>query len=527
MLPTVSANPTRDEPPSLDTRPRAETVIVEDLVDYARKGRIRVPRFQRKLKWLPEDSRLLFDSIYRGYPIGTLLFWQTKGTAGSLTFGPLRIEADARSDAWWVVDGQQRITSLLRVLAGDDTDTFALWFDLDAERFVGPGARKKEPARFLPLTQVLDSERLLAWVDRAGLSPARKKSAFKLNKRVREYTVPAYVVETDDEEVLRGIFQRTNASGKTLSESDVFDALNGARSRDEPADFKAVAKSLERLGFGALDEAILLRALLAIHGYDAVGGKLPTLEDPPAAYARTGRAMEAAIVFMMKHAGIPRVELLPYAQPLVALAKLYSRHAEPAARSLDLLARWVWRGAWTGLHSGDTVSTRAVLDAIDDDEDASVQRLLNTIPPSPQPAKGPLRPFNFRTARTKLEVLALLSLKPRHLLSSAVLQPVISPNGVLRVIDSGNPLARTIAARLIHPRITKPLVALARAESSVRVSHAVSAKAAVALHDGKFAEFLRIRADTINDVVHGFLVAHAKWDESDRPPIRSLRVADD
>jgi len=38
------------------------------------RGHVRVPSFQRGLRWEASDVQDLFDSIYRGYPIGSLLF---------------------------------------------------------------------------------------------------------------------------------------------------------------------------------------------------------------------------------------------------------------------------------------------------------------------------------------------------------------------------------------------------------------------------------------------------------------------
>lgn len=59
--------------PVLRYRPEARTESVEDLVSRFARGLIRVPSFQRALKWESREVLDLFDSIYRGYPIGSLL----------------------------------------------------------------------------------------------------------------------------------------------------------------------------------------------------------------------------------------------------------------------------------------------------------------------------------------------------------------------------------------------------------------------------------------------------------------------
>ena len=92
----------------LDTRPTATTLDVEQLTKWAWDGRIRIPHFQRPLRWQRDDVIKFFDSIVRGYPVGSLLLWHRPASAETLQLGALRIDAPQLPDALWVVDGQQR-----------------------------------------------------------------------------------------------------------------------------------------------------------------------------------------------------------------------------------------------------------------------------------------------------------------------------------------------------------------------------------------------------------------------------------
>ena len=86
---------------------------IEELLALVREGKVRVPRFQRPLRWTGKDVERLFDSIYKGYPVGTLLFWVREAEAEHVRLGPVTIDAPAQQEANWVVDGQQRLTSLV------------------------------------------------------------------------------------------------------------------------------------------------------------------------------------------------------------------------------------------------------------------------------------------------------------------------------------------------------------------------------------------------------------------------------
>lgn len=76
-----------------------------------------MPDFQRPLRWRADDVVKLFDSLHRGYPIGSLLFWKRPADAeANYRIGGALLPVPANPDAWWIVDGQQRVTALAAAL---------------------------------------------------------------------------------------------------------------------------------------------------------------------------------------------------------------------------------------------------------------------------------------------------------------------------------------------------------------------------------------------------------------------------
>jgi uncharacterized protein with ParB-like and HNH nuclease domain len=94
------------------SQPAARTFSVVDLVAEAVEGRIRIPEFQRPLRWQWQDAQRLFDSIIKGYPIGNLLLWKRHAPAGLVKLGGLEVKSRKFDEGWWVVDGQQRLPIL-------------------------------------------------------------------------------------------------------------------------------------------------------------------------------------------------------------------------------------------------------------------------------------------------------------------------------------------------------------------------------------------------------------------------------
>jgi hypothetical protein len=524
-------------PAALPTRPEARTFRVEDLVSSVLSGRIRIPAFQRGIKWDPTDALALLDSIDRGYPIGTLLLWRRPAPEARIEHGSVTIEADARPDALWVVDGQQRIVSLTRIFAGQGfpEEPFAAFYDLQKGQFRRLGKRDAAAEHDLPLTEVLDSSRLVEWL--VAHPQFNRKIAAELGKRLREFEIPAYVVDTDDERTVREIFRRANNTGKRMEDSDVFHGLYGARG-PSPANLREVAAGLADLDFGPLDDAVLHNMLLATRGTDLSKDRVPTLSQEQAHQAMIDLALcaRAAIRFFREDAGVPHVSLLPYQPPLFALARFFHFHSDPHPRSRELLARWLWRGAITGVHNGSTVQVRQMLTAIGEDEHGAVQSLLSALPGRPDDDLD-LDDYSFGFARSKVQLLALMDLGPRDLRDGELVVPTaIEPADkdayhtlVRTIFPRGTDSTGGLANRMFHPGVHNGLTrAIVECEDhALLATHAISDAARRALKFDHHDEFLRLRRAELLAHIEAFTDRRAQWDEADSPPIEALRIRGD
>lgn len=535
------ARRTAEPPPQLERRPEAKAFQIDELLHRVRDGKVRVPPFQRGLKWEDKDRLALFDSIYRGYPIGTLLFWQRGAPPGRLSLGKLSLDAPARSDALWVVDGQQRIITLAETLLGQPgPGARAVHFDLETEAFVYASREADETSK-LPLSVVLDSAALLEWLfAHPSIGSSSRALALEVGKRIREYQVPSYIVEAKEDQVLRTIFHRTNRAGRRLEEEDVFHALFGALSPDQPSDLRQLAQRSCELEFGALAERDVLNALLAVRGIPLdrdFAEELPR-DEVPAALQATDDALRETIVFLRRDAGIPHVELLPYALPIVVLSKFFHVFPIPLERSRLLLRRWLWRGALSGRLTGATIGMRQHLACIDDknnDEEGSVQRLLDLAGNKPPDDVLRFDSFHFNTARSKLQCCALASLGPRHLITGQQfdLTALLSTSTdekvttILRGKLAGDDRAKGLANRVLHPRISSPALVKAISMSNdegALASHAICRDAQGALRNRDITRFLALREQALRDIVDEYFRRQAEWGADDSPSIESMIV---
>src|SRR5438094_3956446 len=91
---------------------------VGELVGMIARGDLRLPEMQRRYVWPATRVRDLLDSLYRGYPSGTILVWETDREMPSRDL-PVSQGTSPFTGHKLLLDGQQRLTSLSAVLRAE------------------------------------------------------------------------------------------------------------------------------------------------------------------------------------------------------------------------------------------------------------------------------------------------------------------------------------------------------------------------------------------------------------------------
>lgn len=528
----------------LDVRPAADAQTVEDLVGRVLKGTVRIPAFQRGLKWAADDVLNLFDSVYRGYPVGSLLLRKGAAEAGQINVGPLKIDAPETTAALWVIDGQQRMTALAAGLGRpmplpvvpDPDDKFVVYFDAAEEVFHRPPKAGSLPTTWVPVAQLLDASGLQEWIfnwqhrEDAEL----RSSVFTAGTRLREYRVPQYVVETDDQSLLKEIFFRVNNAGRKLEWKEVHDALFGTVG-ERPSRLSDLAVALESVGMGRPDETTLHSCLLAFKGEDVTRGFAEHYRSDPDLLRDAVRdslpALRRVLSFLKSDAEIPHLRLLPRALPMVILTRFFHLFPEPSPRSRELLTRWTWR---TLMASGSiderTVLRRGVASIQENDEQASVQRLLRLDATArPLTYELPSR-FDARAAQSRIVLLGMASLNPLnaengHPVDVAALVEMKDIDAFRYIVPAGGGPSSP-ANRILLPGTGSARQELLGLEPGrddrLLASHGISPEGLLALKDGRTEEFLENRKNVLEVAVQELSDRLAGWERGDRPSVDYL-----
>lgn len=540
----------------------AKTYSVVDLVSATRSGRMRIPEFQRPLRWQFQDVQRLFDSIVKGYPIGNFLLWKKKATSGRVTIGAIQLDAPAYEEAWWVVDGQQRLASLANALSpeGVNDERFRLAYDLNKNEFTRPG--KDDNGHIIPLFIIYDLQKLISWFTRDHPEASDKlDAAARITKAIREYQIPAYLVEQEDTTDLRIIFDRMNNYGKRLKLAEVFAALHlNKNDHSEPQTFQRISESIHASrGFGSIDDDTVMRALLARRGGNITRDIRIEFNEPlrtsrdfnteseEESYANGEAALSRAVAFLQDHADIPHFAFLPYRYLLVVLTRFFAHFPDPQSRNLELLKRWFWRAAMAGpgpFSSSWTNAARMLANRIiANDETGSVRRLLEP-PIDPLTSIPGLTGFRTSSAHSRIIMSALWALKPRSPLSGEPygqqdLINKLEPDGTLKDIAQRiyqrepEDFRAWTANRIIiiedepQESIIDSIKKHTRQDdhdscSKFLESHGLAADAVTALLNGNKDDFFRFRQQKLLTIVRNFLAIRSGENLEDTPPLNTL-----
>ena len=391
---------------------------IDELVSKIERGELRLPEMQRQYVWRSTRVRDLLDSLYRGYPSGAILVWETAEDVPTREFAVSTATAPYQSSLL-LLDGQQRLTSLAAIIRGlpvqvrgrrrpiellfnlEHPDGLALVTevdeagedsgddesdDVDAEELedVDDASEDELQRRLNEMTFVVSTSRLAAlpqWVKVSEVFTADNDSEFLRAAGVNDFDDPRYKKYSDRLARLRKvrdyvyrmdvlerslsydevteIFVRVNSLGSKLRSSDLALAQITAKWRNSLVVFQEFQSRCAERGFN-LDLGIHLKNLVAF----ATGqsrflsvGAIPVdrLQD---AWKESCAAMEFAIDFLVSNTGIDDPGLL--SSPFLMVTVGYfgrSRDYSLSPEESDLLRQWVLLANAKGRYSRGSSET--------------------------------------------------------------------------------------------------------------------------------------------------------------------------
>lgn len=323
---------------------------IEDLL----QGKVVIPSIQRDFVWMRPDVRDLFDSLYRGYPVGALLLWKTNLTVPFKTAAVVQADKSAHQPLY-LLDGQQRLTSLAWVYRPEskaDGRLIDLRFDVRTEEFVNPSAiQSKDPLLFRVSTLLQENVQYHEVLKEAGVDYSAPQFGAWMQRLqrvhdIRKQEIAVITYESDDYEEVAELFARLNKGGRRLSKGDLVYSAIAARWSDGLDTMDAFHQELQDSNFALNREAVLrLTSLLAgtgAHHIKLIGADMDEAALKEAWHA-TERALRFAIDFLKGECAIPRSEVLSSPNvTIVPALLLHHRDGKLRPGEAQLLRRWVY-----------------------------------------------------------------------------------------------------------------------------------------------------------------------------------------
>jgi hypothetical protein len=201
-----------------------ETRPIREIVQEFLSGRILVPEFQRDYVWKPSQAPKLIDSLYRNFPISSLLIWEC------LDHVEARNKPTANRDfLGWLIDGQQRITTLARTLTADqDIDVV---FNLETEQFSRPNAATSKDTRWIRVSDAWNEDWFRRFRRDLNDSPKDRRTESRVERlrSVLDYEIPIVRMVGHSFKDAVDAFTRINSQGVRLKSEDLESAQVAAK----------------------------------------------------------------------------------------------------------------------------------------------------------------------------------------------------------------------------------------------------------------------------------------------------------
>lgn len=429
-------------------------------------GEIKLPMFQRDFVWDKEQTAKLIDSILKGFPIGTFILWKTKEELRSYkNIGNHTLPSIPKGDyAYYILDGQQRITSLYAVRKGiritrdgKEVNYKDIYIDLeydekDDDQIVVAGRPTKIIKEKICDKRSISVHHALtkSMVDlEDDYSKEERKLIDTYQRALTGYDFSTIVIKDYPIEIACEVFSRINTGGKVLS---VFEIMV-AKTYDEKRGFDLEEKynelrdgtdddnkqCLQAAKFETIPKSVVMQSVAVIAARQIRSKDILkiTREKFIDHWHPMKDSLFTAIDFVRHTFRVPVSQILPYPAILVPLTYFFNKNKnrKPSVRQRKLLEQWFY---WVGLnyHYSSSADTKIGEDL------TRMDKILND--KNPRYSTNELRvdeqdfaEWEFRTgdAQCKMVLCALAYHQPKSFDSNDI---VNLDNSSLKIATSRN-----------------------------------------------------------------------------------------
>ncbi|MEM3389845.1 MAG: DUF262 domain-containing protein [Thermoproteota archaeon] len=354
-----------------------EDVPIQDLLGKIERGEIALPDIQREFVWTNTQVKDFVESIYKKHPVGLILLWEKPygEEIPVITMG--NHTTDDRTYKELVIDGQQRLTSLLlvnkgRLTRGRKTIEIELYFNPIDEEFQLQNPKIKNKPQWFnvtevinqPITRLVDRERLR---NELGLSDDEIYNRIygkleELKSQLTKERIPIFKIPSNiDYEEIADIFVKVNSKGTRIRITELLLALLAIKLPGEfKKDLHDFSSDLAEKGWD-LNVSVLIRSLIAIATnqgrlqYFRSIAKNISNKDLEKNWTITKDHLNHCIRILEENLGIGNSDILPSEVTLVPLVfYLHQKNGRLTSMEIRHFILWFLLASFWGRYTGQT-----------------------------------------------------------------------------------------------------------------------------------------------------------------------------
>jgi len=329
-----------------------------DLISEIETGQVKIPQFQRKFVWSIKGSAKLLDSIIKGYPIGTFIYWRTNERLRAVrNLGNILLPEPKDGEfVNFVLDGQQRLTSLFATLKGvhitdEDgkvSDYSEMYVDLTASddgEIIVIDISKMEPNTFIKVTDLMEGSLKML----AEYPIEYHPTIDRYKKIIQSYTFSVINLKNAPIDIATEVFTRLNVGGKalTLFEIMVAKTYDADREFDLAEKYDELKEELSSSHYNTIPSATVLQVVAILLEKDCTRTQILKLEKKRFIdiWKEATDCIKQSVDFFRSY-GIAVSRILPYNALVVPFSYFYYHHKKnPTGEMKKRLEDYFWRAS--------------------------------------------------------------------------------------------------------------------------------------------------------------------------------------
>lgn len=365
---------------TMSRQPKPDSIKYTDLIREIEKGQIKIPKFQRNFVWSIDKTAKLLDSILKGYPVGTFIFWETNERLNDIkNIGNLELPAIPDDiKVQYVLDGQQRITSLYAAYLGAKiqkegekkiTNYSDIYVDLEGDVENNDDqiviSERPEVGAYITLHEVLNfKDHFMKMQEKYNKELVKK--IYTYSQTFSTYDFSTIILRKEDIDSAIEVFTRINTGGQTLT---LFEIMS-AKTYDEEQDFdmedrfQELLRELEERKYETISSSVILSVLSLILSKNKECKRKVILQLDKQAiidiWDNVISSLKQTVDYLRSVYRIPVSAILPYDSLLVPFAYFfYYQKEKPKGDQIKFLEEFFWRMSLSLRYSSATESKLA------------------------------------------------------------------------------------------------------------------------------------------------------------------------